>query len=142
MRYLRIIFLLLLCSCNSFDEDSALKYQDELLNIIVELEPYDITWLDSDEIDSYITADISDLSIDYIVRNLNRKNSGYSGLMEQNDSLVIFINTSSSFGNWERRIIYDFSKNPRNFGNESIPSTSYKLIQLDERWYYSEIEFD
>lgn len=119
-----------------------LKYQDELLRIIVELEPYDIVSLDSDDIDSYVTADVSNLSIDYIVRNMNRKNLDYSGFMEENDSLVIFIKRSGNIGDFERRIIYDFSKKPRNFGNESIMNASYKLKQLNKRWYYSEVGFD
>ena len=34
------------------------------------------------------------------------------------------------------------AKKPRNFGNETVELASYKIVQLDERWYYSEIGFD
>ncbi|WP_340155931.1 hypothetical protein [uncultured Winogradskyella sp.] len=112
------------------------------MNAIVELESYDIYRLDSDDIDSYITEDLSGLSIDYIVKNVNENNPDFSGFIEENDSLVIFINKSNKIGNLERRIIYDYSKNPRNFKNETIVGASYEVKQLDERWYYSEIGFD
>ena len=149
MRYILTLFLLY--SCNTFDEDIILKNQDKLLNVIVELESYevvrrnisyDIYRLDSDDIDSYTTEDLRSLSIDYIVKNVSMKNPNYSDFVEENDSLVIFINRSGNTGDSERRIIYDFSKTPRNFGSESILGASYKIKQLDKRWYYSEIGFD
>lgn len=151
MKYALIIFLSFCYSCNNFNENDVLKNQDKLLNAIQELksfevvrhnDSYDIYTLDSDDIDSYTTEDLGSLSIDYIVKNVSMKNRDFSGFVEENDSLVIFIRRSGNIGDFERRIIYDFSKNPRNFGNESIPGASYELKQLDERWYYSEVGFD
>ena len=151
MRYALILFLCFFFSCNNFDESIVLKNQKKLLKAIAELETYEVVRqndfngiyrLDSDDIDSYTTEDLSRLSIDYIVKNVNVKNSDYSGFVEENDSLVIFINRSGGIGDFEKRIIYDFSKEPRNFGNESILGASYELKQLNERWYYSEVGFD
>lgn len=62
--------------------------------------------------------------------------------MEENDSLIIFIQRAGSLFESEKRIIYDLNKNPLNNGEEIIKSASYKCIQLNERWYYSEIGFD
>lgn len=139
MKYPLIFGLFIFCSCNSFNENNALEYRSELLNAVKELESYDMLWLDRDDMHSYITEDLSELSVHYIVKNLNTRNLNFSGFIEENDSLVIFINSSDYIGDPERRIIYDFSKNPRNFESETIIGASYKLVQLDERWYYSEV---
>lgn len=137
-----IILSLTLISCSPFDENRVLEYKDDLNNLVSKIEKYDNGTYDRDEIDEYIIGDIRDLNIDVVVKNSGMKNPNYSGFIEENDSLIIFINRSSSIIDVERRIIYDFNKNPRNFGNDSIIGASYRIIQLDERWYYSEMGFD
>lgn len=137
-----IILSLTLISCSPFDENRVLEYKDDLNNLVSKIEKYDNGTYDRDEIDEYIIGDIRDLNIDVVVKNSGMKNPNYSGFIEENDSLIIFINRSSSIIDVERRIIYDFNKNLRNFGNDSIIGASYRIIQLDERWYYSEMGFD
>lgn len=137
-----IILSLTLISCSPFDENRVLEYKDDLNNLVSKIEKYDNGTYDRDEIDEFIIGDIRDLNIDVVVKNSGMKNPSYSGFIEENDSLIIFINRSSSIIDVERRIIYDFNKNPRNFGNDSIIGASYRIIQLDERWYYSEMGFD
>jgi hypothetical protein len=76
------------------------------------------------------------------VNNSCIKNLNYSGFIEENDSLIFFIKRSNSILENEKRIIYDFNEIPRNFGNDTILGASYRIVQLDERWYYSEEGFD
>ncbi|AXP82931.1 hypothetical protein CJ739_3872 [Mariniflexile rhizosphaerae] len=137
-----IILSSTLISCSPFDENRVLEYKDDLNNLVSKIEKYDNGTYDRDEIDEFIIGDIRDLDIDLVVKNSGKKNPNYSGFIEENDSLIIFINRSSSIIDVERRIIYDFNKNPRNFGNDSIIGASYRIIQVDKRWYYSEMGFD
>ena len=137
-----ILLSILLVSCSPFDENKVLKYKAELNNLVSKFEKYDDGSFDRDEIDEFTIEDVRKLDIDAVVKNFGQKNSSYSGFIEENDSLIIFINRSGSILDVERRIIYDFNENPRNFGNEKILGASYEIVQLDERWYYSEIGFD
>ncbi|WP_140485068.1 hypothetical protein [Flavobacterium sp. GSA192] len=138
------LFLLLLTfiSCNPFNEDKVLKYKNDLSNLVSKFEKYNNGIYDSDEFDEFIIGDIEQLDIDLIVKNGNKKNPTYSGFIEENDSLIIFIKKPNNIFDKEKRIIYDSHKTPKKFGNNHITGASYKLIQLDERWYYSEIGFD
>jgi hypothetical protein len=120
----------------------VLKYKADLNNLVLKFEKYDDGSYDRDEIDEFTIEDVRKLDIDAVVKNYGKKNSSYSGFIEENDSLIIFINRSGSIFDVERRIIYDFNENPRNFGNKKITGASYEIVQLDERWYYSEIGFD
>ncbi|WP_282124778.1 hypothetical protein [Algibacter mikhailovii] len=106
------------------------------------IDEYENGTYDRDEIDEFIIGDVRDLDIDLIIKNSGKKNPSYSGFVEENDSLIIFVNRSGSIIETEKRIIYDLNKKPRNFGNDNIIGASYKIVQLDERWYYSEIGFD
>lgn len=137
-----ILLSMLLVSCNPFDENKVLKYKADLNNLVLKFEKYDDGSYDRDEIDEFTIEDVRKLDIDAVVKNYGKKNSSYSGFIEENDSLIIFINRSGSIFDVERRIIYDFNENPRNFGNKKITGASYEIVQLDERWYYSEIGFD
>jgi len=119
-----------------------LDYKTELTELTSKIENYDNGTYDRDEIDEFIIGDVRDLDIDLIVKNSGKKNPSYSGFIEENDSLIIFVNRSGSIIETEKRIIYDFNQIPRNFGNDNIIGASYKIVQLDERWYYSEIGFD
>ena len=129
-------------SCNPFDEKRVLDYKAELTDLTSKIEDYDNGIFDRDSMDEFIIEEIRDSDVDLIIKNVGQKNSSYSGFVEENDSLIIFVNRSGSIFKTEKRIIYDFNKNPRNFGNDTIIGASYRIIQLDERWYYSEIGFD
>ncbi|MFD1293832.1 hypothetical protein ACFQ5N_08300 [Lutibacter holmesii] len=119
-----------------------MDYKTELTDLISKIDKYDNGTFDRDEMDEFIIGDIRDLNIDLIVKNSGMKNPRYSGFVEENDSLIIFVNRSGSIIKTEKRIIYDFNKNPRNYGNDEIIGASYRIVQLNERWYYSEIGFD
>ena len=56
--------------------------------------------------------------------------------------LIIFIKKSRNIANSEKRILFDTAKKPRNYGNDTIIGASYKLIQINDRWYFSTIGFD
>lgn len=133
---------IILISCNPFNENRVLDYEDDLNALVSKIEKYDNGSYDRDEIDEFIIGKVRNLDIDLIVKNSGKKNPSYFGFIEENDSLIIFVNRSGSIIETEKRIIYDFNKNPRNFGNENIIGASYKIVQLNERWYYSEIGFD
>ncbi|WP_204524841.1 hypothetical protein, partial [Confluentibacter citreus] len=137
-----VILAIVLISCNPFDEKRVLDYKTELTELTSKIDKYDNGTYDRDEIDEFIIGDVRDLDIDLIVKNSGMKNPSYSGFVEENDSLIIFVNRSGSIIETEKRIIYDFNKKPRNFGNDNIIGASYKIVQLDERWYYSELGFD
>ena len=137
-----VILAIVLISCNPFDEKRVLDYKTELTELTSKIDKYDNGTYDRDEIDEFIIDDVRDLDIDLIVKNSGMKNPSYSGFVEENDSLIIFVNRSGSIIETEKRIIYDFNKKPRNFGNDNIIGASYKIVQLDERWYYSELGFD
>lgn len=140
------IFLLILAafliSCNPFSEENVLDYKNELTELVAKLDKYGDGTYDSDSIDEFEIEEVRALDIDVVVKNIEKKNPTYAGFIEENDSLVIFIRSSRSLVDIEKRIIYDFSTYPRNFGSETINGASYKIVQLDERWYYSEIGFD
>ena len=140
----RIIFILsVVCvSCNPFDEKKVLDYKAELTDLVSKIDKYDNGTFDRDEIDALLISDIRALDIDLVIKNSGKKNPSYSGFVEENDSLIIFIKRSGSLFYEEKRIIYDFNKKPRNFGTEKIVGASYKIVQLNERWYFSEIGFD
>lgn len=143
MRKTALLFLLFtFLSCNPFNENKILKYKEDLNNLVSKFEKYDDGIYDRDEFDEFIIDDIDQLDIDLVVKNGNKKNPDYSGFIEENDSLLIFIKKANSLFDKEKRIIYDFTEKPRNFGNKKITGASYKVIQVDERWYYSEIGFD
>ncbi len=133
-----IIFICFLVACNPFREDRVLSYQDELNNLVSKLDNYDSGTYSRDEIDEFIINDIRKLGINLVVINKGKSNSDYSGFAESNDSLIILTNTSGIIIESEKNIIYDFCKEPRNFGNQDIIGASYKITQLNERWYYSE----
>ena len=137
-----VILAVVFISCNPFDEKRVLDYKPELADLISKIDKYDNGTYDRDEIDEFIIGDIRDLDIDLIVKNIGKKNPNYFGFVEENDSLIIFVNRSRSIIETEKRIIYDFNKKPRNFGNDNIIGASYRIVQLDERWYYSELGFD
>lgn len=137
-----IILSVILISCNPFNENRVLEYKGELNDLVSNIEKYDNGTYDRDDIDEFIIGDIRDLDIDFFVKNSGKKNMSYSGFVEENDSLIIFVNRSGSIFHTEKRIIYDFNKKSRNFGNETIIGASYRIVQLNERWYYSEIGFD
>jgi len=136
------ILSMILISCNPFNENRVLDYKNDLNDLVSKIENYHNGSYDRDDIDEFIIGDVRDLNIDLVVKNSGKKNPSYSGFIEENDSLIIFVNRSGSIIETEKRIIYDFSKNPRNFGSENIIGASYKIVQLDKRWYYSEIGFD
>ncbi|WP_167597973.1 hypothetical protein [Leeuwenhoekiella sp. ZYFB001] len=137
-----VILAIAFTSCNPFDEKRVLDYKTELSDLTSKIGKYDNGTYDRDEIDEFIIGDVRDLDIDLIVKNSGRKNLSYSGFIEENDSLIIFIKRAGNIFGQEKRIIYDFNKKPRNFGNDEIIGASYKVIQLDKRLYYSEIGFD
>ena len=136
------IIALAFISCSPFDEEKVLYYEPELIKIIKKIDKYDHGTYDRDEIDEFTIEDVRDLGIDIIVKNYGKKNHNYSGFVEENDSLMIFIKKSESIIDKEKRIVYDFNKTPRNFGNDKIIGASYRIMQLNERWYYSETGFD
>ena len=143
MKKIFIIFLTLtFISCNPFDENKVLKYKDDLNILASKFEKYNDGVYHRDEFDEFIITDLDRLNIDLVVKNGNKKNLDYSGFIEENDSLLIFIKKANGLFDREKRIIYDCTKKPRNFGTNHITGASYKLIQLDERWYYSETGFD
>ncbi len=141
-KILIIIISIFLNSCSPFHENEVLKYKVELNNLVDKIKEYDNGTFDRDEIDEFIIDDVRDLDIDLIIVNKGKKNPNYSGFIEENDSLIIFIKRSGTMFQTEKRIIYDLNKTPRNFGNDKIINASYKIEQLDEKWYYSEIGFD
>lgn len=138
-RIILIVTTFLIVACHPFEKDRVLKYVPELNEIVDEVEEHvdEVLWFDSDDIPEMI-----DLDINYIVRNLDRKNKNYLGFIEENDSLIIFIQRSSSILDAEKRIIYDFAKVPRSFCSETIQNASYEITQLNDRWYFSTEGFD
>jgi len=144
-RNLKIVFIsfsICLISCNPFHDNRVLKHENELLYLISKLEKYEDGTYSRDEIDELIIENVRDLDIDFIVKNSGKKNPNYSGFIEESDSLIIFIKKSDSMLDNEKRIIYDFNVIPRNFGNDTITGANYRIIQLNNRWYYSEEGFD
>lgn len=141
-KYTLLISVMVFISCNPFNEKRVLDYKTELTELTSKLDKYHNGTYDRDEIDEFIIGDIRNLDIDLVVKNSGNKNPSYSGFVEENDSLIIFVNRSGSITDTEKRIIYDCSNKPRNFGSENIIGASYKIMQLNERWYYSEIGFD
>ncbi len=137
-----VILAIVFISCNPFDEKRVLDYKAELTDLTSKIDDYDNGTFDRDSMDEFIIEEIRDLSIDLIIKNIGQKNPSYSGFVEENDSLIIFVNRSGSIFKTEKQIIYDFNKSPRNFGNDTIIGASYKIVQLDDRWYYSELGFD
>jgi hypothetical protein len=119
-----------------------MNYKTELIDLTSKMDKYENGIYDRDGIDEFIIEDVRDLDIDLIVKNIGKKNPGYSGFVEENDSLIIFVKRSGGLIETEKRIIFDFNKKPRNFGNNNIIGASYKIVQWDERWYYSELGFD
>lgn len=143
MKKLIIFILSAVClSCNPFDEKRVLDYEPELTDLVSKIDKYGNGTYDRDEIGEFLIGDIRALDIDLVIKNSGKKNPSYSGFVEENDSLIIFIKSSGSIVHEEKRIIYDFNKKPRNFGSETIVGASYKIVQLNERWYFSEIGFD
>ncbi len=135
------ILLILLNSCTPFGKTDVMNYKDELSYLVSKLEEYPQGIYDRDDIDELIIADVRSLNIDLIVKNIKKGNGPYFGF-EENDSLIIFINKSENIFGSEKRIIYDFSKEPRNFGDANNSAAAYRITQVDERWYYSEQGFD
>ncbi len=142
MKYCRYILIaLILKCCNPFQEDRVMNYNSELMDIFKIMQEYNNVTLEIDS-DDRLAEKMQDLGIDYIVKNADRKNIHYSGFTEENDSLLIFIKNSQNILTSEKRIIYDFSTEPRNFGNDTIVNGSYKIIQINDRWYFSIVAFD
>ncbi|MCM5663575.1 hypothetical protein [Galbibacter mesophilus] len=137
-----VILVITFTSCSPFEEKGVLDYKAELTDLTSKLNDYDNGIFDRDSMDEFIIEEVRNLNIDLIIKNIGQKNLSYSGFVEESDSLVIFVNRSGSIFKTEKRIIYDFNKRPRNFGNDTIVGASYRIVQLDERWYYSEIGFD
>ncbi|PKP50745.1 MAG: hypothetical protein CVT94_00970 [Bacteroidetes bacterium HGW-Bacteroidetes-11] len=136
-----IIFGLILISCSPFRKDRVLNYNSELIGIFDFMQEYDNVTLEI-ESDDRLADDMRNLKIDYVVKNANKVNVRYSGFVEESDSLLIFIKRSYFLSSPEKRIIYDFAKTPRNFGNDTIKSASYKISQINDRWYFSTVGFD
>src|SRR5215217_359798 len=111
-----IMLTLTFLSCNPFNENKVLKYKEALNNLVSKFEKYDDGIYDRDEFDEFIIDDIDQLDIDLVVKNGNKKNPDYSGFIEENDSLLIFIKKANSLFDKEKRIIYDSTEKPRNFG--------------------------
>lgn len=137
-----LILFIIFISCNPFHENKVLDYKVKLYNLALKFEKYQNGTYDRDEIDEFLIGDIRSMDIDLIVKNGGEKNPNYSGFAEEHDSLIIFIKKANNMMDLERRIFYDLNKKPRNFGNTTSKGASYKMVQLDERWYYSEIGFD
>ena len=136
-----ILFGLILISCNPFHPDRVLKNESELIGIYQFMKEYDNVTLEI-ESDDRLADKMRKLDIDYVIKNNNKKNIRYFGLVEESDSLMIFIKRSSSILSSEKRIIYDFARIPRKFGNETIEGASYKRTQLNDRWYLTTVGFD
>ncbi|WP_088656108.1 hypothetical protein [Geofilum rhodophaeum] len=142
MRYcIYITFSLILISCNPFHQDRVLDYESDFKEISEIMKDYSNVTLDSDEDDRF-AVDMRRLNIDLIVKSLDKPNNEYTGFVEGNDSLLIFIKKSYSILKPEKRIIYDFASSPRNFGNDTITNASYERKQLNDRWYFSSVGFD
>ena len=137
-----IITLLFLISCNSYEEHRIVNRLDKYSKLITKLEKYGEGSYDRDDIDEFEIDDVRNLDIDYVIKNIENKNQTYSGFIEENDSLIILIDKSFWIAGKEKRLIYDYTKKPRNFGSENIIGASYKITQLNERFYFSEIGFD
>jgi len=136
------LILFALISCNPYDENSVLEYKVELNELASKIKKYPDGTFDKDDIDEFLIGDIESLEIDLVVKNGIKKNPTYSGFTEENDSLIIFIKKANNIFDTEKRIIYDFHKFPKEYGNQNIPNASYTIKQLDNRWYYSEEGFD
>jgi hypothetical protein len=128
-------------SCNPFHQDRALDYETDLKEISEIMKDYSNATLDSDEDDRF-AAKMRRLNIDLIVKSLEKPNIEYSGFVEGNDSLLIFIKKSHSILKPEKRIIYDFASSPRNFGSDTITGAAYEIKQLSDRWYFSTVDFN
>lgn len=136
-----ILFGLILISCNPFHANRVLKNESELIEIFHFMEEYNSVTLEV-ESDDRLADKMRKLDIDYVIKNNSKINIRYSGFAEESDSLMIFIKRSSSILISEKRIIYDFARVPRKFGNETIEGASYKRTQLNDRWYFTTVGFD
>mgnify|MGYP000241049527 CR=1 FL=1 len=136
------LLAIILTSCHPFGEQKVLSYKTELENLALQFQKYDNGTFDRDEIDEFLIGEIRDLNIDLVVKNGDKKNPSYSGFDEENDSLVIFIKKSNSLFDTEKRILFDYHKKPQNYGNNEISGASYSIVQLNERFYFSEEGFD
>lgn len=130
----------LLIGCNPFGSERVINYEPELSEIVEYMADDGKVILDAYEVNRF-RAEMRSMGIDYIVKN-QTKNGDFSGFIEESDSLIIFIKKSQSLFQPERRIIYDFATQPRNFGNDIIPNASYEIEQLNSRWYFSTTGFD
>ncbi|XOV94215.1 MAG: hypothetical protein ACFHWX_05820 [Bacteroidota bacterium] len=137
---LYLLSFVVIIGCNPFDSDRVMNYEPELTEITEFMKEYGDVVLDPDEDDRF-AADMRSMGINYIVKNVT-KNKNFSGFIEESDSLIIFIKKGQNFFQSERRIIYDFANNPRNFGNDKISNASYEIVQLNTRWYFSTTGFD
>ena len=136
------LLITVLASCSPFNKDRALDYEKELNAIIIEIEDYNTGTYDRDEIDEYLIQHVRKMDIDLIVKNDRNTNPYYSGFVEEKDSLIILIHRAQTLFEKEKRLLYDYSKKPRNYGNDKIVGASYSIFQLNDRWYYSEVGFD
>jgi len=130
-----------LISCNPFHGNRVLKNESELIEIFHFMEEYNSVTLEV-ESDDRLADRMRKLDIDYVIKNSDKKNIRYTGFIEESDSLMIFIKRSSSIITPEKRIIYDFARIPRKFGNDTINGASYKRTQLNDRWYFTTVGFD
>ncbi len=128
-------------SCNPFHGNRVLKNESELIEIFHFMEEYNSVTLEV-ESDDRLADRMRKLDIDYVIKNSDKKNIRYTGFIEESDSLMIFIKRSSSIITPEKRIIYDFARIPRKFGNDTINGASYKRTQLNDRWYFTTVGFD
>ena len=119
-----------------------MDYENQLNTLVLKLEKYDCGTYDEDDIGEFEIDDFRELDVDLAIVNCTSKNSQYSGFFEVSDSLVILVNKSDNIMDTEKRIIYDFSKKPRNVESKIIPGASYKITKLNKRWYFSETGFD
>ena len=127
--------------CNPFHQDRVMNYEDELQKLIKEIKEKNIQEIEVGN-NNEISAIMRNLEIDEIYYNKDKNNSIFSGFVEESDSLIIFIKKSRNIANSEKRILFDTAKKPRNYGNDTIIGASYKLIQINDRWYFSTIGFD
>ena len=121
-------------TCDSIDTELIVEDSDELEKIFKEAYNQEISLVQSKD-DNQLARRIRDYGFDKMVIYRNRTYNNVNS-----DSLVFFIKLGPYTILPEKRIIYDFAKRARHFGNEKRQGyESYERIQVNDRWYFETV---
>jgi hypothetical protein len=131
-----LIILFSLTNCSSFSPEGIESSNDGLIDIFNKLKEKGYTEIKSTD-DDIIALQLTKLGIDKVVIESLTKNNLIGA-----DSLVFFIRNNSGVHDSQKRIVYDYAKQPRKFGNADIPNAAYTRVMVNDRWYFETEGFD